>query len=333
MNFQNLESFLVLAEEGSVTRAAERLHVSQQALSGLLARLEKEVGSPLFFRRSGLELTYAGICLQRAAIQILDIQRQTIAAMQDIRESRRGVLRIGVSHTRGQSILPLLLPTFSQLYPLVELTIFEGSTTVLEKDLSKGLIDVLIGFAPFTPDCAEYAPLMQEKMYLVGQRELLHQTFGAQTQQVCRAYEATRNLRLCLAKFSLCFFSKRATGSRAIADRVFSRYSIQPDIRLETQNVQTAFCLAAEGMGLTICPELYLYSPYTVSGTAAGPVRQKVEIFPFSDKDTADTIAIGYNRERYLSKIARDFIDLSLRLYQKAPLFSAQEDFPVGAIL
>ena len=75
MNFQNLESFLVLAEEGSVTRAAERLHVSQQALSGLLARLEKEAGSPLFFRRSGLELTYAGICLQRAAIQILDIQR------------------------------------------------------------------------------------------------------------------------------------------------------------------------------------------------------------------------------------------------------------------
>ena len=68
MNFQNLESFLVLAEEGSVTRAAERLHVSQQALSGLLARLEKEAGSPLFFRRSGLELTYAGICLQRAAI-------------------------------------------------------------------------------------------------------------------------------------------------------------------------------------------------------------------------------------------------------------------------
>ena len=60
MNFQNLESFLVLAEEGSVTRAAERLHVSQQALSGLLARLEKEAGSPLFFRRSGLELTYAG---------------------------------------------------------------------------------------------------------------------------------------------------------------------------------------------------------------------------------------------------------------------------------
>lgn len=172
---------------------------------------------------------------------------------------------------------------------------------------------------------------MQEKMYLVGQRELLHQTFGAQTQQVCRAYEASRNLRL-FAKFPFVLL-KKGDRIRAIADRVFSRYSIQPDIRLETQNVQTAFCLAAEGMGLTICPELYLYSPYTVSGTAAGPVRQKVEIFPFSDKDTADTIAIGYNRERYLSKIARDFIDLSLRLYQKAPLFSAQEDFPVGAIL
>ena len=313
MNFQNLEAFLVLAEEGSVTRAAERLHVSQQALSGLLARLEKEVGSPLFFRRAGLELTYAGKCFQRSAAQILDIQHQTMAAIEDANENRRGELRIGISHTRGQSILPVLLPQFSRLYPLAELTIFEGSTAILEEDLDKGLIDVLIGFAPFMLESAEYTPLMYEKMYLVAQKELLQRTFGARTQQVCRSYVQSRDLSL-FAQLPFVLL-KKGDRIRTIVDREFAAKGVTPEIKLETQNVQTAFCLAAEGMGLTVCPELYLISPYTISGAANAEIRQKVTVFPFSDEDTVDTIAIGYNRERYLSKMARDFIALSLRLY------------------
>lgn len=317
LNFQNLEAFLVLAEEGSVTRAAERLHVSQQALSGLLSRLEKEVESPLFFRRGALELTYAGKCFQRSAMRILDIQRQTLAAIEDANENRRGELRIGVSHTRGQSILPVLLPEFSRLYPLAELTIYEGSTTVLEEDLDKGLIDVLIGFAPFMLESAEYTPLMSERMYLVAQKELLQKTFGAQTRKICQLYAQTRELSV----FSGLSFVllKKGDRIRTIVDREFLLQGMTPKIKLETQNVQTAFCLAAEGMGLTVCPELYLSSPYTVSGAVDSPVRQKVEILPFSTKDTADTIAIGYNRERYLSKMARDFIALSLRLYGVNP--------------
>lgn len=324
MNFQNLEYFLVLAEEGSVTRAAERLHMSQQALSGLLARLEKEVGSALFSRHAGLELTYAGKCFQRSAIQILDIQRQTAAAIEDANENRRGALRIGVSHTRGQSILPLLLPEFNRMYPLVELSILEGSTLALEEDLGKGLIDVLIGFAPFLLESAVYTPLMYEKMYLVAQKELLHQTFGAKTEELCRMYWKTLDLKL----FSGLPFVLLKSGDRirTIADRVFSENGMTPDVRLETQNVQTAFCLAAEGMGLTVCPELYLSSPYTVSGTADSAVRQKVEILPFSDKDSVDTIAIGYNRSRYLSRIAQDFIDLALQTYQQEPVFGRGQE-------
>ena len=320
MNFQNLESFLVLAEEKNMTRAAERLHVSQQALSGLLTRLEKEVGSELFARHSGLELTYAGKCFMRSATQILDIQRQTMAAIEDTKENRRGELRIGISHTRGQSILPLLLPEFSRQYPLVELSIFEGSTTVLEEDLDRGLIDVLIGFAPFMLESAVCTPLMYEKMYLVAQKELLQDTFGGQTGKVCEQYLQTRDLSL----FAGLPFVLLKSGDRirTIVNRAFSNHGISPEIKLETANVQTAFCLAAEGMGLTVCPELYLNSPYTISGSPDSAIRQKIEIFPFSGPDSVDTIAIGYNGKRYLSRMARDFIDLSLRLYQREPIFS-----------
>lgn len=96
---------------------------------------------------------------------------------------------------------------------------------------------------------------------------------------MCRAYEATRNLRL-FAKFP--FVLKKGDRIRAIADRVFFPLQHQPDIRLlETRAIQT-LCLAAEGMGRTICPELYLYSPIP-SPALPGPVR-RVEIFPFPIK-------------------------------------------------
>ena len=55
-------------------------------------------------------------------------------------------------------------------------------------------------------------------------------------------------------------------------------------------------------------------------------MRQKVEILPFSDKDSVDTIAIGYNRSRYLSRIAQDFIDLALQTYQQEPVFGRSQE-------
>ena len=319
MNFQNLESFTVLVEEKNITRAAERLHVTQQALSGMLARMEAELGSPLFLRRPGFELTYAGKCFLKSAEQILDIQRQTVAAITDTNDNRRGELRIGISHTRGQCILPLLLTEFSKLYPLAELTIYEGNTAVLEEDLNKGIIDVLIGFAPFMLDSAESTPLMDERMFLVVPKALMEKFFGSQVANIVELYDHSRNLSL----FSQMPFVllKKGDRIRTIAEREFAASNIKPIIKLETQNMQTAFCLSAEGMGLTVCPELYLNSPYIVSGTVDSAIRQKVDILPFSGKDSVDTIAIGYNRERYLSKMARDFINLSLQLYHKEPVF------------
>ena len=60
MNFLSMDYFVTLAQERNFTRAAEKLHITQQTLSAHIAVLEKEAGSPLFLRRVPLELTYAG---------------------------------------------------------------------------------------------------------------------------------------------------------------------------------------------------------------------------------------------------------------------------------
>lgn len=314
MNFQNLEYFLATASEKNMTRAAERLHVSQQALSNQISRLEQELGCKLFERGQSLELTYAGQKFRLSVEKILDIQRQTATELDDISNNRRGELRIGISYTRGQAILPRLLPPFSRQYPQVELHVKEGSTHDLEEDLDRGRIDVLIGFAPFMVDCAEYRKLMTEHLFLVIPKTLLEEHFKENSAKVLSEYRSTSDLAL----FKDLPFVLLRPGDRirTIVDREFYKRGISPRIRIETQNIQTAFELSAEGMGITVCPQLYLESPYVVPGRVDSQLRQNVEVCSLSSTEMHDSIAIAYNRQRYLSRIASDFIEMTLKEFK-----------------
>ena len=317
MNFQNLEYFLTTAKEGNITKAAEQLHISQQALSNQIARLEQELGCRLFERTRNFELTYAGQQFKASAEKILDIQRQTATQLEDISNSRRGELRIGISHTRGQTILPLILPKFSRLYPEVELHVNEGSSRVLEEHLEKGRIDVLIGFAPFMIDCAEYTKLMTEHLFMIIPRSLLAEHFGKDANNILEKYVKTSDITL----FKDLPFVLLRVGDRirTIVDREFFRNKLTPKIKLETQNIQTAYALAVEGMGITVCPQLYLESPFVISGNRESESRAKVEICDFSSPKMDDSIAIAYNRERYLSRFASDFIDMTVQEFSVSP--------------
>ena len=312
MTFQNLEYFLAVAAEQNITRAAEKLSISQQALSNQISRLEQEVGTELFNRKHGFELTYAGRILRESASQILDINKQTENIINDLNSNNRGELRIGVSHTRGQAILPLLIPEFSKQYPLVSLTVMEQNTRALEEQLEKGSVDVMIGFKPFLFESAKSIDLIKEKLYIIASNSLLEKHFGPSYKQLCEEYIARPDLSV----FSGLPFVLLRKGDRirSIADAEFFKAKLHPEIRLETGNIQTSFALAAEGVGLALIPELYLHSPFIISGRADSDLRNNVTILPFTDPGT--TIAIGYNTDRYLSSFAKAFIDLALEKFK-----------------
>ena len=99
MNFQNLKYFLLVAEELNITRAAERLYISQQSLSNHIANMERELDVKLFTRSPKLSLTYAGELLVDTATQILDLHTQYLTKVGDISRHYMGVLRLGISHT------------------------------------------------------------------------------------------------------------------------------------------------------------------------------------------------------------------------------------------
>ena len=312
MNFQNMEYFMMAAEMGNITRAAERLHISQQALSDCIARLEAELGCRLFERRQGLELTYGGRQYRAAAERMLDLRKQTAAMLNDINDNIRGELRIGISYTRGQAILPMVLPEFVRRFPLVELSVQEDSSQMLESLLERGEIDVMIGFAPFRIDRAESFPLMRDRLHLVIPKSLLRDHWGAAEQIEARLSAFRADHAISLFRDFPFVMLKEGDRIRTIMDQVFKNAHIKPLIKFETSNTQTAMALAAEGLGIAVCPELYLGSNYVASGTAGSYIRRLVKVCPLFDDSLSDTIAIGYNKDRYCSKIAENFIRLCL---------------------
>ena len=293
MNFRNLHYFLVAAEEMNFTRAARRLYISQQSLSGHIAKLEKELGVPLFERGPELRLTYAGERLALIAARVCSLEREILRETGEISGHRRGRLRLGISHTCGRAILPTLLPDFCAAHPLVEIDLMEGNHYQLNEWLSKAEIDVLIGYMPINVPGAEVHPFLQERLFLVCPKDLLNEPSR-------EPFDIDSLLGL---PFILL---KQGNRIRAMLDNYLARAGFLPNVILETENIETAFSLSVRGMGVTVYPELFLETLHPWAFGEDSPV----ELYPLPGEETLGSLAIAYHENGYRSAAILDFIAL-----------------------
>lgn len=304
MNFQHLKYFLMVAEELNITRAAERLYISQQSLSNHISNLERELDVKLFTRSPKLSLTYAGDLLVSTATQILDLYSQYLAKVGDINRQYLGVLRVGISHTCGLALLPDILPQFRKEFPLVEFSLFEGNSTQLEDELSHGRTDLTICFQPIIMEGVTAVPLTEQRLMMVVPRGFTDQLFGGQAEAVRQQYAQGADIS---AFQQLPFvLIKRGNRTRNIVDQYFSRYYFKPKLILETENTVTTLAMAQAGIGITICPELFLRAL-----PAANPDSAGVDLFPLTDPSTFSKLVAGYRKDRYLSHFGERFIQLA----------------------
>ena len=148
MNFSSMEYFTVLAQERNFTRAADRLHITQQSLSSHIASLEKELGCRLLIRHIPLELTYAGEVFLRYAESICHTQTDMLREFNDISQNQKGVLRIGAASSRGRAVLPPAILRFQQQYPNIRVDLTEGANDFLCQMLRQGDLDLAIADFP-----------------------------------------------------------------------------------------------------------------------------------------------------------------------------------------
>ena len=168
MDEKLLRYFVVATEEGNVTRAAERLGISQPALSQQLRRLERDLQAVLLERsKRGVTPTSAGQAFLPYARRVLRELREARVVMSEVEGLERGHLTIGTVQSVNINLMPRVVAEFGRRYPGVSINIRELASDRIEPQLNKGEFDVGIGFLwEHQPDFVT-EPLFKEELMLV----------------------------------------------------------------------------------------------------------------------------------------------------------------------
>ncbi len=241
MDLRQLEVIRAVADTGSFTAAAERLHVSQSAVSRQVLLLEEELREPLFLRLGrNVRLTDAGEQLLQLSRRVLTDIRETTAAIVDHQGALKGTLRLGGGMTVCLHVFPDLLKEFRRKHRDVEVKLTTGATHMLVERLRAGALDVALLTLP-----VEGADLMQVR---VMREELLIVTHPS--------HPLARQKHITPADLDgrPCVLFERGSSTRRVIDEMFGREQIQPRIVMETENVEILKALTSSGMGMTIVP-------------------------------------------------------------------------------
>ena len=169
MDIRQLLYFTTIAEEGSISAAAKKLHLSQPPLSYQMKLLEEELHLPLIERSArGIALTEAGRVLYKRAQGILELSELTRKEMLAMASGFTGTLHIGTVSSSGASLLGWRIPAFHQKYPQIGFAIHEGNTFELMEMLESGLIELAIVRTPFRNDQLNCLYLSPEPMIAAG---------------------------------------------------------------------------------------------------------------------------------------------------------------------
>ncbi len=147
MDIRVLQYFLAVTREGSITKAAESLNMTQPPLSRQLKDLEEELGKQLLVRGKKVTLTEDGMLLRKRAEELVDLMAKTKAELTSPEEGVGGDIHIGCGETEGISFLAKAARRLQERYPLIHYHIYSGDSALVREKLEKGLIDfgLLVG--------------------------------------------------------------------------------------------------------------------------------------------------------------------------------------------
>ncbi|MEY2514660.1 MAG: hypothetical protein QOJ89_2018, partial [bacterium] len=290
MNLRQLRYLVALADERHFTRAAAREHVAQPALSQQIRRLEAELGMALVERTTRkVAMTQAGELLVSRARRALAELDAAQAELQSLAGVQAGRLSIGALHTMGPVDVSLLLATFHERYPAVDLTVREQSSEELAAMLRDDEID--LAFLSVTERIQHRGlalrPLVSEEIVVVLPAD----------------HELAASGRLRLRELSRESFISFREGARLreLLDSAAARAGFAPRIALESNESRRIRSLVSRGLGVAILPR----------SDAAGPGAE-VAVCDLVEPSLRRDITLASRAERRPSPAAEAFVALTL---------------------
>ena len=168
MNTKQFQYVLTLAHEGSFSKAADTLNITQPSLSQYIKKIEHEVGITLFDRTNGdVRITDAGKVYIETARQILDLEHQMENSISDLAGNRAGSLIIGAAPYRAASMMPAIAKQFQSIHSGMHLTVREGTTAELVEGMEQGEYDLALTLLPIDGRVFNWEKVVEEELILV----------------------------------------------------------------------------------------------------------------------------------------------------------------------
>lgn len=241
MNLNQLEGFLAVVREGNLTKAAEKLYLTQPALSFQVKALEEEFGQTLFERDGKqMRLTGAGQVLKERARQILDLVEQTRRDVTGLKELQRGQLMIGANETTSLYILPPVIQAFRERFPGVEIHLTLRQSAEIVALVAAGEVDFGIATLPLLDPRIKTEPLCwREDVAICGYQHPL-----AEKQHLYLAD---------LAQYTLLLLEKGST-SRVLLEQMLAQQGLIPPMTMNVGSIEIMKRMAEINLGVAILP-------------------------------------------------------------------------------
>lgn len=281
MDIRQLRDFAAVVDHGTVTAAAQALHLSQPPLSQQLKNLEEELGCALF-ERSGrrLQLTEAGRLLYPRACAVLDLCSSVEEELSDFRSGGAGTLRLGVVSSVAGTVFLSWLQAFRALHPAVHFDVREGNTYQLLAAVRDRQSELAFVRRPFSAPDLACVPLGKSPLCAVGQSQFLPQKQDFVTLND-------------LSSVPLVLY-RRWEG---LLRDAFREQSLRPQILCVADDARTVVAMAEAGLGAAIVPRSVL------KPDAALPA------LPLAQPEFSSEVCAVYRRDGYLSAAAKQFLE------------------------
>jgi len=283
MDLRQLEYFQMVCRLNNMTRAAERLHVAQPAISVAIQKLESEMGVQLFERsQKQFTLTAEGRIFLERTEDLLHRSQDMLLEMSEYRQLKKGAVKLGVPPMIGCYLFPRIFAGFKQLYPTLDLTVVEEGSLAVRSLLEKDELDLGIVITSHATSMLTIQPIT------TGEILLCLAPSHPFAQQSTVDFAQLKNEAFILLK--------EDTYHRQLILQECQKHGFQPNIVLSSSQIETIRGLVAKGVGLSFLLD-----------TIARRDNQ-MHCLSLSEPLTIE-IGLAWKKDHYLSKASQAFID------------------------
>jgi len=293
MNDRQLNYMLRIVKEGSISKAAEVLYVSQPSLSQMVAKIEDELGAKIFVRHTNpLQLTAQGRVYIKACQEIINIQKNMEKEIRDISNEGQGTIHVGIPFQRQLEIIPHFYPQFHQRYPRVDLKIEEYGSSTLEKMALDRQFDFI--FLTTTPKDNDL------NYILVAKEEIV--LLAAKDSEIAKRIPNETSIEITEAKNERFINIKKGHSIREIQERLFAEKHLNPEVLFEVGMIEVAKQVIPVCGGVMLSPRNYI--------DISKDIVEKCHIYPIKGIEQERHFYICYHKKQYLPQYIKYLINL-----------------------